>query len=98
MLELVRQPWLGGIIIPVAASDPEATRLADEFRNELAGLEARSDRLVVRGSAATPEDFCTAIISTADEILARIVRFGKVGQSPPPNDGPTTRPSISSAT
>jgi hypothetical protein len=93
LASLALKPWIGGMVIPGAASDV-VTRLVQD---DLALPLERSEQIVVRSDVASASAFAVAVVSVVDDILARISRFGTVQNSPQANDGPSTRPRISNA-
>lgn len=89
IVSLLRHPWRGGVIVPLDASGHPSARL-DDF--ELTPNER--EWIVVRPTQGGVAEFRTAVVSVADEILARIVKHGSVERPTPDTDGPAVRPRI----
>jgi hypothetical protein len=95
--DLILKSWRGGVIIP--APDAAAVQVANRFFQDLALPPERLPDLVIRAEPpSTAEAFRTAVISVADDVLARIAQFGQVQRPVPDNGGPASRPRVSNAT
>jgi hypothetical protein len=92
--ELLQRQWFIGLVIPVDENDLESAALVGKFRPQLQPSEDARDWVVVRRESRTIAEFRTAIVSVADEILARIVKNAEVRRPPTTPDGPDRRPRI----
>ena len=91
IVSLLGAEWRGGIVIPVEASD---AGLAETIRREFEVTPNQREWIVVKIAQGGIAQFRTAIISVADDILARIVRHGSVVRATPATAGPSVRPRI----
>jgi hypothetical protein len=91
---LLRHPWRGGIVVPVDASDQPSIRLMESIKADFAMTPNEREWVVTKTAQGGVVDFRTAVISVADDILARIVKHGSVERSTPATDGPSVRPRI----
>jgi hypothetical protein len=92
---LLRHPWRGGVVVPVDASDVCSPHGGIKADLELTPNER--EWIVVRVAQGGVAELRTALISVADDILARIVMHGSVERHPPATVGPvplSARPRI----
>jgi hypothetical protein len=94
VVSLLHHPWRGGIVVPLDASDQPSIRLIESIRPEFEMTPNEREWVVVRVAQGGVAEFRTAVISVADEILARIVNHGSVERSAPATVGPSVRPRI----
>jgi hypothetical protein len=91
---LLRRAWRGGIVVPVDASDQPSIRLMESIKADFEMTPNEREWVVVRVAQGGVAEFRTAVISVADDILARIVRHGSVERSTPATVGPSAPPRI----
>ena len=91
---LFRHPWRGGIVVPVDASDQPSIHLMESIKADFEPTSNEREWVVVRVAQGGVVEFRTAVISMADDILARIVEHGSVERSTPATLGPSVRPRI----
>jgi hypothetical protein len=94
MASLLHHPWRGGIVVPLDASDQPSIRLIDSIKSDFEMTPNEREWIVVRVALGGVAEFRTAVISVADDILARIVKHGSVERSTPATVGPSVPPRI----
>ena len=94
VVSLLRHPWRGGIVVPVAASDQLSIRLVQGIKSDFEMTPNEREWIVVRVAQGGVAEFRTGVISVADDVLARIVKHGSVERSTPATIGPSARPRI----
>jgi hypothetical protein len=95
---LLRRQWRGGVVVPVDASDKPSAHLMESIKGDLELTPNEREWIVVRVAQGGVAELRTALISVADDILARIVMHGSVERHPPATFGPvplSVRPRIS---
>jgi hypothetical protein len=94
LLSLVSLGWRGGLLIPIDKSDDAAAQLIAAFLPELERARDATEPIMLRVARGTIEEFHTAGVSVAADMLAHIVGLGVARRPAPENDGPDTRPRI----
>jgi hypothetical protein len=94
IIALLRQQYRAGCLVPVSQTDLVALKTIEESR-PLLQFTVGSTQTSVRISVGDALEFKTAIVSVADDLLARIVNTDPVRCLPPNNPGPDAQPRIS---
>ena len=94
LTSLLQRQWYTGFVLPVDKMDQELVSQMEKLRPVLQPSADARDWVVVRISIGTMAEFRTAVISVADEILARIVKTAEVRRPHADKAGPNTRPRI----
>jgi hypothetical protein len=94
VVSLLRRPWRGGLVVPVGASDQRSIRLMESIKSDFELTPNEREWIVIRVAQGGVAEFRTAVISVADDILARIVKHGSVERSTSATIGPSVRPRI----
>jgi TIR domain len=97
VVSLLRHQWRGGIVVPVDQSDQPSIRLMENIEADFGMTPNEREWIVVRVTKRGVAEFRTAMISVADDILARIVKRGSVVRSTPATVGPSAPPRIANA-
>jgi len=90
----LRYQWRGGIVVPLDASDQQSIRLIESIKPDFEMTPNEREWIVVRVAQGGVAEFRTAVISVADDILARVVKHGSVERSTPATVGPSVPPRI----
>jgi hypothetical protein len=91
---LLRHPWRGGIVVPVNATDRSSILLMERIKSEFEMTPNEREWIVLRVAQGGVAEFRTAVISVADDILARIVKHSSVERNAPATRGPSAPPRI----
>ena len=94
VVSLLRRQWRGGLVVLVDASDQRSIRLMESIKSDFEMTPNEREWIVVRVALGGVAEFRTAVISVADDILARIVKHGSVERSTSATIGPSVRPRI----
>jgi hypothetical protein len=87
---LLREPWRGGIVFPVDATDQPSIHFMESVKSEFKMTPDEREWIVfMTAPAGSVAELRMAVISVATGILARIVTHGSVERNSPATGGPS---------